>query len=522
MDRRGFLKFGSLAAGAFSLASCGETGGSIDKRQFAGGRGANNAILPPFEPPMNVPKGGNGSPVPVLPVEPETPGVNPPEQLAPPTAEPIYTRANPGKWAGKEATHLPTLSILAEKIIMKTPHPMAADHFISRHQIKAEDGSIIADRIIKPTDLPESNFSIPKPDGKNISAFSTCNLHGIWQEDFPILSLAAGFMAEPLYTAEKPGKWTGKEATHLAVLKSSTVLPNGMTRVVVETPGHVMTAEHYISRHEIRNRQGDIIASNLFKVGTDMTALSTLELAMPVGALKLYSYCNLHGIWMSTVAFDQAANVYTTDKPGPVGAPAAHIPTATTTDISTVGVPKSLTTVTNVHEMTAGTHYIYKHQIQSSAGTILAENNIYITPGLVLTAATSYFEGRTFQQSSDSFGVYAYCNLHGIWKSNLTFEQANIIYTTTPGPAGGGAATHVPTVVADATTITVTTPHAMAPDHFISKHQLRDATGKLLGERSFSPTSSPVSQYPKSGVTGMVAAYSFCNLHGIWKGTGTV
>jgi len=446
---------------------------------------------------------------------------SPDDMPGPQLAEPeFYTKANPGKWAGKEGTHLPLLEILPGIVVVKTPHTMAADHYICRHQLRTEDGTIIADRLIKPTDTPETQFFIPKPAGKLVCAFSTCNIHGIWKEDFQIDSLAAGFVADPIYTAEKPGKWKGKEATHLAVLKSSVVLPSGVVKIVIETPSHVMTAEHYISRHEVRNRQGDLLALNVFKPVTDTVASSTFDLPQVSGAVLLRSHCNLHGIWETPLSFDQVANVFTADKPG-TGAPAAHIPTAALTDISTAGNPKSLLTITNTHEMTAGTHYIYKHQIQNNNGAVLAENNFYVQP-TVVTAAVSYFTGNLFQQPSDSFAVYAFCNLHGIWRANLSFEQTNIVYTTTPGPAGGGAATHVPTIQFDATSITVTTPHAMTADHYICKHQLRDQAGKLIGERSFTSTAMPTSQYPKAGITGTVSAYSFCNLHGIWKGTATV
>jgi len=512
MDRRSFLKFGSVAAGAFSLAACAEA--PVVKDLRAAGVAGSDIGIEGLGAKKNRPAEK------VSPIDPVDPIDTP---MGPQLVEPeFYTKANPGKWAGKEATHLPSLEVLPEIIVVKTPHPMAADHYICRHQLRSEEGVILADRIIKPTETPETQFAIQRPSGKVICAFSTCNLHGIWKEDFPMDAMAKGFVAEPIYTAAKPGKWKGKEATHLAVLKSSTVLPSGVAQIVIETPMHVMTAEHYISRHEVRNRQGECLAVNTFKVGTDMTAVSTIDLPQVSGAVCLFSHCNLHGIWETPVTFDQVANVFSAQRPG-TGAPAAHIPTATLTDISTAGVPKSLLTVTNTHEMIAGTHYVYRHQIQTNTGVVLAENNIYIQPNVV-TPATSYFTGNLFQQPADSYVALAYCNLHGIWKAPLTFEQTNIVYTTTPGAAGGAAATHVPTIQFDATNVTVTTPHAMTVQHYISKHQLRDATGKLIGERSFAPTApaNPTSQYPKAGLTGVLTAYSYCNLHGIWKATATV
>ncbi|MGE0173210.1 MAG: desulfoferrodoxin family protein [Oligoflexales bacterium] len=474
MDRRHFIRFGSLAAGSFAMWQCADGG----KR-----------------------KGRPGSAD---------------EEIA----RDYYTKEAPGPWAGKEATHVPALTMAPGKLIVRTDHEMTAEHYISRHQLRSETDQILVDRVLKPEDTPESTFSIEKPPGALLYAYSICSKHGIWRQSYTIDSMEEGFLQlqqQRPYTQEEPGPWAGKEKSHVPALVSSTDLGNGIYRVEMKTE-HVMEQEHYICRQEIRDKQGTVIAQNTFVGGEDAEAKSVFEIPLSPSGMDLFSTCTLHGIWMSFLSFDTAANVYTLDKPGPAGAPAAHIPSgAPQYDPNALG--RYDVVVTNTHDMVAGTHFIYKHQVRSGEGTLIGENQL---DPAVNTTASSVFNGSLFKSGIGEFHLYAYCNLHGVWKAVLGFEQANFIYTTTPGPNGGAAANHIPVVTVSADAISVSTPHVMTPEHYIAKHQIRDGKGKLLFEKNFSSSNTEAkSSFAKKDAQGALNAYSFCNMHGIWKASFT-
>ncbi|MGE0173489.1 MAG: desulfoferrodoxin family protein [Oligoflexales bacterium] len=481
MDRRFFLKFGSLAAGSYAVYSCGVTKERVLARAKVA-PGADNAES-----------------------EEKTAG------------DEIYTAENPGPWAGKEASHLPKLTAADGRLTMITDHAMAAEHYISRHQLQNDKDQIIADKVIAADGKPESVFALAKPAGETINAYSTCNMHGVWKASFPIADLETGFIPV-IFTAQNPGPWAGKEAGHLPAIAAATELPTGLLRVEVVT-NHVMEQDHYICKQQIRDPQGSVLASNVLVQGVDTEAKSVFEIAAPNGGLSLFSTCNLHGIWQADMTFDQVAKVYTATAPGPTGDPAAHVPTAALLyDPNVLG--RYDVVITNTHEMVAGTHFVYKYQVRSEEGALISSKDVDPT---VTTTATATFNGNLFQGSVGIYHIYASCNLHGIWRNVYNFEQVNYVYTTTAGPNGGAPEGHIPMVTVNAETIDVATNHVMTPEHYIAKHQIRDASGKLVHEKNFLPTTlAPKSTFPKKGMSGQYNAFSFCNMHGIWKAALTV
>lgn len=42
----------------------------------------------------------------------------------------VYTNDTPGRWAGKEGSHAPKVTLEGGKVRIETPHPMSAPHFI--------------------------------------------------------------------------------------------------------------------------------------------------------------------------------------------------------------------------------------------------------------------------------------------------------------------------------------------------------------------------------------------------------
>lgn len=95
----------------------------------------------------------------------------------------IFTQANPGKWAGKEALHVPTATFAAGSVTVTTPHVMTADHYITTHFIKSNAGIVVGLKEYQPTDpKPEVTFTLA-PGTTTITLFSNCNLHGLWDNE---------------------------------------------------------------------------------------------------------------------------------------------------------------------------------------------------------------------------------------------------------------------------------------------------------------------------------------------------
>jgi desulfoferrodoxin (superoxide reductase-like protein) len=93
----------------------------------------------------------------------------------------------------------------------------------------------------------------------------------------------------PIYTADSPGKWKGKEGGHVP----TATFDNAGVTIVTK---HPMTAEHWITTHYIKNEKGMVIGLKEFK-GTDAAAKSTFPLPKGTTSVTVYSNCNLHDLW---------------------------------------------------------------------------------------------------------------------------------------------------------------------------------------------------------------------------------
>ncbi len=92
----------------------------------------------------------------------------------------IHTKDNPGRWAGKEAIHVPQVEVIGSKVSLVTEHPMSDAHFIVRHTLVLEDGTFIGAKTFFPADKPESSYELPAGYKGKIFATSFCNLHDFW------------------------------------------------------------------------------------------------------------------------------------------------------------------------------------------------------------------------------------------------------------------------------------------------------------------------------------------------------
>jgi superoxide reductase len=101
-----------------------------------------------------------------------------------------------------------------------------------------------------------------------------------------------------VYTKENPGKWSKKVGGHLPKV---TVEGNKVT--VITT--HGMTDEHFIVRHTIVSRDGDILGEKTF-YPSDTQAKSVFELTgdnskyvWETTTLYATSFCNKHDLWVT-------------------------------------------------------------------------------------------------------------------------------------------------------------------------------------------------------------------------------
>jgi len=102
----------------------------------------------------------------------------------------IYTAENPGQWAKKAGSHAPVVTKDGFKITVTTNHPMSEIHYIVRHTLVAEDGTVIGAQGFSPDDeKPVSTYDLYDFSGnvgKKVYATSFCNLHDFWLTEFKI------------------------------------------------------------------------------------------------------------------------------------------------------------------------------------------------------------------------------------------------------------------------------------------------------------------------------------------------
>jgi len=92
----------------------------------------------------------------------------------------IYTKDNPGQWEAKVGSHAPEVKVEGAKVMIKTNHPVSDAHFIVRHTLVLEDGTVVGATTFTPKDTPESSYDLPAGYKGKIYATSFCNLHDFW------------------------------------------------------------------------------------------------------------------------------------------------------------------------------------------------------------------------------------------------------------------------------------------------------------------------------------------------------
>ena len=98
----------------------------------------------------------------------------------------VYTKDNPGQWSAKVKSHAPEVNVAGGKVSLKTVHPMSDEHFIVRHTLVLEDGTVVGGVTFTPTDKAESSYDLPAGYKGKVFATSFCNKHDFWMTELSV------------------------------------------------------------------------------------------------------------------------------------------------------------------------------------------------------------------------------------------------------------------------------------------------------------------------------------------------
>jgi superoxide reductase len=97
----------------------------------------------------------------------------PPENL-------IFTEINGGMWQSKTRLHIPIIEVNENKVKIRTEHGQSERHYIVRHTLLLEDGTVVGASTFSFNDAPMSDYELPAGYKGKISATSFCNKHDLW------------------------------------------------------------------------------------------------------------------------------------------------------------------------------------------------------------------------------------------------------------------------------------------------------------------------------------------------------
>jgi len=99
----------------------------------------------------------------------------------------IYTKEAPGRWASKESSHAPKVTVEGRNVKVVTSHPMTEKHFIVKHTLVTPEGKFIGEKTFANTDPgAESTYELPEGFKGTLWAASFCNLHDLWVTELTI------------------------------------------------------------------------------------------------------------------------------------------------------------------------------------------------------------------------------------------------------------------------------------------------------------------------------------------------
>ena len=92
----------------------------------------------------------------------------------------VFTKDNPGHWAGKEGAHVPIATVAGDILTVKTPHPISDAHFIVSHTVVLDGGKYLDRKTFTSKDEPVSTHTLPAGYKGSVTVTSACNLHDLW------------------------------------------------------------------------------------------------------------------------------------------------------------------------------------------------------------------------------------------------------------------------------------------------------------------------------------------------------
>lgn len=99
----------------------------------------------------------------------------------------VYTADDPGQWAGKVGGHAPKVSVKGKTVTITTDHGMTEKHYIVRHTLVSEDGTVLGAKTFYPSDEDAvSSFELPEGHSSKLYATSFCNKHDLWVTEFTV------------------------------------------------------------------------------------------------------------------------------------------------------------------------------------------------------------------------------------------------------------------------------------------------------------------------------------------------
>jgi len=97
-----------------------------------------------------------------------------------PNANVVFTKEDPGHWAGVSELHVPVVTVSGSTMTIKTPHPMSKPHYIVSHTVVLSDGKFLDRKTFTYKDQPVSVHTLPAGYTGPVIITSTCNLHDFW------------------------------------------------------------------------------------------------------------------------------------------------------------------------------------------------------------------------------------------------------------------------------------------------------------------------------------------------------
>jgi len=99
----------------------------------------------------------------------------------------VYTKDAPGRWAGRESSHVPKAALEGKSIKIVNSHGMSEKHYIVKHTVLTTDGKLIGEKTFASTDpAAESSFALPDGFKGTLWVTSFCNFHDLWLTEFTV------------------------------------------------------------------------------------------------------------------------------------------------------------------------------------------------------------------------------------------------------------------------------------------------------------------------------------------------